>query len=614
MEVVNDVQLMELVREPAKELLPSARRPSVVQPLLVLLAFVPGWFGFWNRSLDEATCRQGLIAFDVTTGERPIDWVVTASREAAPLPALLTALGIEVELLSPESRLLLVSYLSSVLLLLCLGSLAKRIGGSRFALLAVCLACGHREFLTLSESLPPVALPLALAVLSFRALLVHQTTDNSLMSGSLITSGLALGACWLAGTPVALISWCVLLVVSVLSVFSKKESAARWTLGRAVRHRLSDLMAALFSFLLVTVVAVSVVAGWQSAFTEGISLSRPGVSAAWIRQASSIGSQPRATFGTVLPTFGTWLGFAMLGAVQVARGRMKFLDGAGRRGLWFWAGWSAVATISASLAWPVEQTDRTSFLACVGFFLLPMLLLAASGLEAVMRREFALGWVVTATLVTIGLVFAPTWINWQPASLTGSWFVALTLVGGLVVGGGWFALRRVASSESLCRIALFSCVTILVLLDVSVGILSRPPLADDERELLAFRRQLMTETPPRECWLLSEESSPARLQFLLRSLWHDVALRESSDWESLVATSRQTASTKPLMSKSNVSPIDTSTTRAIVVTWGNPKLPASELKRRGESVLNQATTPHYLQGQPLKGYRWIIRAEGLSSR
>ena len=68
MEVVNDARLMELVREPAKELLPAARRASVVQPLMVLLAFLPGLLGFWNRSLDEATCRQGLLAFDVVAG------------------------------------------------------------------------------------------------------------------------------------------------------------------------------------------------------------------------------------------------------------------------------------------------------------------------------------------------------------------------------------------------------------------------------------------------------------------------------------------------------------------------------------------------------------------
>lgn len=611
MEVVNDVQLLELVREPAKELLPSARRSSVVQPLLVLLAFVPGLFGFWNRSLDEATCQQGLLAFDVTTGERPIDWVVTASRDEAPLPMLLTALGLKVELLSPESRLLLVSYLSSVLLLLCLGSLAKRIGGSRFALLAVCLACGHREFLTLSESLPPVALALTLAVLSFRALLVHQTSDNSLMSGSLITSGLALGACCLAGTQVALVSWCVLLVVSMLSVFSKKESSARWTLERAVRYRLSNFTAALFSVLVVTVIAVSVVAGWQSAFMKGINLRALGESTAWFRQAPPFASQSRTMFEVILPTFGAWLGFSLLGAVQIARGRMKFLDGAGRRGLWFWAGWSVVATISTWMTWPLEQGDRTSSLACVGFFLLPMLLLAASGLEGVLRREFELGWVVAATLVTIGVVFAPTWMNWRLPSLTGSRFVAMTLFGGLVIGGLWFVLRRAGKSESLSRVALFACVTLLVLLDISEGILSRPPLANDERELLAFRRQLMNETPPKECWLLTKESSPARLQFLLRSLWHDVTLREASDWDTLVATSRHAASSSP--ATSNVSPTDNSKTHAIVVTWGNPELPASELKRRSQS-LSQTTTPHYLQGRPLKGYRWILRPEGLSSR
>ncbi|TXT39183.1 MAG: Uncharacterized protein FD138_132 [Planctomycetota bacterium] len=607
MEVVNDAQLMELVREPAKELLPSARRASVVQPLIVLMAFVPGLFGFWNRSLDESTCRQGLLAFEVTAGERPIDWLVTASRGAAdrsahavPLATLLTAVGLEVELLSPESRLLLVSYLSSVLLLLCLGSLAKSIGGSRLALLTVCLACGHRELLTLSESLPPVALPLALAVLSFRGLVVHQTAGESLMSGSLLASGFALGACCLSGAEVAVASWCVLLVVSVLSAFSTKESTARVGWRRVLRQTLSNVMIAQVSLLVVTLIALSVVVGWQSAFAEGISLPSLGEPSAWFRRAWSVESQATAVGRAVLQTIGAWLGFVLLGAVQVVRGRMKFSDGAGTRGLWFLVGWSAVALISGWVTWPTEQGDRTRSLTGLGFFLLPTLLLAASGMEAVLRREFRLGWVVAATLVTIGVHFAPDWRSWQPSSQARSWLVTSALMAALVIGGGLLLFRRVAKSESLSRIVLLSCVTILVLMDVSEGILSRPPLADDERELLAFRRQLITETPPEECWLLSEEASPARLRFFLRSLWHDVSLHEASDWETVVASSRRAVSTHPKV-------------RAIVVSWGSPKLAPQELKRRGQA-LSQATTPHHFQGRLLKGFRWIDRAEGLSSR
>jgi hypothetical protein len=155
-------------------------------------------------------------------------------------------------------------------------------------------------------------------------------------------------------------------------------------------------------------------------------------------------------------------------------------------------------------------------------------------------------------------------------------------------------------SEPLQRIALLSCVTVVVMMDVSDGVLSRPLLASDERELLAFRRQLVTETPPEECWLLSEETSPARLRFFLRSLWHDVALNEASDWTAVVAHSR-----RPVPSRQEF--------RAIIVSWGSPKFASQELKRRGLAI-SQATTPHHFQGRLLKGFRWIDRPDGSSRR
>ena len=623
MEVVNDAQLMELVREPARELLPWARRASVVQSLVVLLAFMPGLVGFWGRAPNEATCQQGLLAFDVTSGERPIDWIVKASRgtldrsePGAPLATLLTAIGLEVELLSPESRLLLVSYLSSVLLLLSLGNLAHKIGGSRFALLTVCLACGHREFLALSESLPPVALPLALAVLSFRALLAHQTADTPLLSWPLIASGFALGACSLASAEVASASWCVLLVVSVLSVCSKKGSSGRGLLGRGIRHRLFDLMIVFASLMLLSVLAWGVFAGWHSAFSKEISLPKFGESASWFRRSVPAASQVSVMVHAVLQTTGAWLGFALLGVVQVVRGRMKFQDGAGTRGFWFLAGWSSVALIVGWVTLPAAEGDRANSSTWMGFFLLPMLLLAAAGLEAVLRREFSLGAVVMTTLLTISVVLAPDWMKRQPSLLFGSGVVVRVLAGMLVIGGGVYLIRRIAKSESLSRMTLLSCVALLVLVDVSFGILARPGLADDERELLAFRRQLVTENRPDECWLLTIEPPPARLRFLLRGLWHNVAWREANDWETVVAKSRQSAPTQPIeLAKSmpNAAPLDASKGRVLVVTWGNVKAPTADMNRRSQSLI-QSTTPHYLYGRPLKGFRRIDRGDRSNHR
>lgn len=396
MEVVNDARLMELVREPARELLPATRLASVVQPLVVLLAFVPGLLGFWNRSLDEATCRQGLLAFDVVAGERPIDWFVTASREAAessrpafPLATLLTAAGLRVDLLSPESRLLLVSYLSSAVLLLCLGCLAKKVGGSRFALLTVCLACGHREFLALSESLPPVALSLAFVVLSFRAMLAHQSADGALLSWPLVASGLSLAASWLSGSEVALAGLGVMLVVSLLSVLSRKEpSGAKLleTCPSPAAHELGDRCD-------------------EPSFGHGDRRGHRGRMAVCVFGASPLAKFLREFF--LVPKSL---------ARRIPRGRSRTSTGAddgsvagirragsrtsrsrpnasprihGGKATAFLVGWSAVAGLSWWATWPVHHGNWTNTVTWSGFLLLPLLVLATCGLDAVLRASLA---------------------------------------------------------------------------------------------------------------------------------------------------------------------------------------------------------------------------------
>lgn len=611
MEVVNDARLMELVREPARELLPAARRASVVQPLVVLLAFLPGLLGFWNRSLDEATCRQGLLAFDVVAGERPMDWFVTASRDAPksstpafPLATLATALGLQVELLSPESRLLLVSYFSSAFLLLCLSGLAKKVGGSRFALLVVCLACGHREFLILSESLPPVTLPLAFAVLSFRAMLAHQSADRALVSWPLVASGLALAACWLSGGELALAGLGVLLVASLLSVLSRKDPSTRSTLRRVIRQRFSNLLIAVVSLILVIMIAVAIVAGWQSAFSDRVQLPNIAGSSFWSRRVWPVETRAAEAAQAMWQMMGAWLGFAVIGVVLMARRRMPHQDGLGSESKWLLVGWAVVAWLSWWATWPEHHENWTDSVTWSGFLLLPMLFFAALGLEAVLRREFGLGSVVAATLATLGVVFAPQWTARLPSSVTGTWVAASVLTGAVVIWAGLLVVRRVAKSESHSRLVLLSCVVLLALTDGTNGIFSRRRLADDERELLAFRRQLITESPPDDCWLMTDETSPARLRFFLRSLWHGAALREAKDWETVLFEPLRTSAAKS---------VESSKARAIVVTWGSSKLPAEDLKRRGQS-LTQVTAPHYFQGRLLKGYRWVERAEGPISR
>ena len=612
MELVSDARLMELVCEPAKELLPAARRDSVVRPLVVLLAFLPGLVGFWDRSLDEMTCRQGLLALDLTMAERPVDWFVAASSssQAAPLATLLTALGLQVELLSPESRLRLVSYLSSAWLLLCLGSLAKKLGGSRFALLVVCLACGHREFLSLSDSLPPAALPLAFAMLSFRAMLSYRTADGAWMSWPLVASGLALAACWLSGGELAVASWGVLLAANLTAALRRNESGAQRSWGRRLRQRLSSVAVAMLSLLVVTSIAVAIVIGWQSAFSDRVRLPTLAGNTAWLQSLWSAESFAGDAVSAALRMVGAWLGFVLLGIIQMVRRRTPQRDRQCLEFAPFLVAWSAVAGLSWWVTRLAHHGAWSDSVAWSGFLLLPMLFLAAFGLEAILRREFPLGLVLMATFVTLGVDLAPSWMPRMAGSVTGSWWAGSLLMGVIVAGVGWLAVRRAEKSDARRCFVLLSCVAVLILSDVTQGFLSRTRLPDDERELQALRRQLLNENPPDECWLITEEATPLRLRFFLRSLWRGVELRQSSNWESFLAESSRASTVKTDRTQDSA---ESRKSSKLVVTWGNAKRPAEDLRRRGQSFA-QSTVPHYFQGRLLKSYRWQNRAERTVAR
>ncbi len=610
-ELVNDARLKELAREPVRELFPAARRDAVMQPLVVLLAFLPGLLVFWNPSLDDATSQQGLRALDVGASQTVWDWMATATQEpspsqssAKPLATLLTALGLKLALLAPESRLLLASFLSSVFLLLCLGGLAKKVGGSRFALLVVLLACGHREYLSLSGGLPPIALSLAFAVLSFRGMLAHQSVDGAWVSWSLLGSSLALAACWLSGGELAIGAWGVLCVQSVLGCREIANVGARTPWRRWLSQLLAQMAMGLVGLSFVTAVGLVVVCGWQFAFSKGLDFHE------FVWHSSAIPriwpTELRGTLATqfLLNVSGMWFGFALLGAVRllhVARSDSEEADGRGR---WFLVGWLGIAGAIWWTTWPTHGGVFMNSVSWPSFLLLSLLFLAAWGVEGVLLREFSLASVFASVFVTLGVLIVPFWLS----RMTSFPSVQSLTIGGLLTAGvalaGAWSIRRINESELRCRALLVGCVTLVIVMDIVYGLRSRPPLADDERELRAFRRQFVQDKPPSACWLVSDDQSPARLRFFLRSLWPGVEVQETRSEELASANPWAKAVADP---GPNGVPTESNGSFAMVVTWGSPRLPAEEWRRRGQ-MLTQSAAPHFLQGRPLKAYRWTLRS------
>ncbi|HLQ43229.1 MAG TPA: hypothetical protein VK137_00755, partial [Planctomycetaceae bacterium] len=459
------------------------------------------------------------------------------ARPIAPLASLVTALSLRGELLSPESRVLLVPYASSVLLLLCLFGLLTKVDGSRVAFVAVLLTCCHREFLELSSRLPPVALGLAFALLAFRGLLAHLAEDERLFSWPLIGAGVAWGTCYLSGGSVALAAWCVLCVQSLVSVAEPSSSLTGLATRRAIRRRLWQGTRGAFAVLVLSLVAAAMGLAWGVLL---LWLSRAGLSMGGLWEVGSdlmLVGQPwpmGCSFATaskaLISLSGPLLGFVLLGLFQMLPGGTPK---AACRGDRFIVVWFGVALLAWLASWTTHGGEFTSSVPWPAFVLLPLLVLAARGLDGVLRRQFDLGAVVVVTLLALVANYA----LYFPERVRGlmSWEGAGGGLLGVLVAvlvGVW-AYRRLSDNERRCRVTLVVCVASAGIADVALGLSSLPQPTDDERELLAFRRQLSVEPRPAECWLISDEAPPARLRFFLRSFCRDGSVHWAKDWEGM---------------------------------------------------------------------------------
>lgn len=621
MNVVDDARLLELAREPIRELLPTACRVSAMKPLVVLLAFLPGLLVFRYATLDEATSLAGLQALKLSAATAPLEWLAASGDESsvdspvlAPLVGVLVGLSLKSELLTPESRLLLVSYVSSVCMLLILFSLTSKVGGSRFAFAAVLLMCCHRGYFEMSSCLPPISLALSFAFLGFRGILSHQDDDDRLATWPLIGAAFALLACWLVSGPIAIVSWLFICVQSLtVSGFDCKQrsTSAQWS--RTVRRRLERISYALISILVMTALTLTLLCLWN-VFTLGL---RPA--AIWqlvVRQSgvdSGTFSLPWFTLsrgavatGTFLELSGALLGFVLLGLFNSARGLVLRRSESTCRRDRFVMGWFVVAWLTWFVSWPRHHGEFLTSEPWSTLILIPIVLLAAQGLEEILGRRFGLGAVLVGTLVTLGVNLAPHISTRWNAFAAPEGLVTMLMGLLLTLVSSMWLFHRLCCDDRRRRVAILLCVLAGVATNVAAGLYSLRPQTDDERELIAFRRQLSVEAIPSECWLISDEVPPARIRFFLQSLWPQRAIRWSSDWDTMFAG---VAERSPAGDQATVleQPVSGARSR-VVVTWGTQKWPAADLRQRGQTLV-QSTDSHFFRRRLLRAYRWSERTE-----
>lgn len=608
-DIVDDEQLLMLAQEPARELIPAAQRASSLKPLLVLLALLPGLLLFRPFTMDDPTAESGLAAWEVASQSSPIEWLVAAEQletgsgsTAGSLSNLVTALGLRLELFSPENRLRLVASACSVLLLLSMGGLAVESANMRVAICAVLLACIHRDMWSLSHHLPPVSLPLVFSLLAFRCLLSHQAKDEAIVSWPLVGSGMALAACWLCGSAIAGVTWCVIGGATLFTGFCFRSSVRSST---AIRQCVADVLFRGISFGVVSLVAVMCVLTWKGTVlgAEFDSIRRLGFSDILAAFPKVANSNPtdwswKHSLNLLATLSGGLSGLVVLGFVVVARSFARADRTPKPIAHRFILIWTGMALVTWSIWGIPSLRDEFNFSRNEWFvsLLLPLLLLAALGIDAVLKREFSLRIVAAAAVFSVATVIAP----WDFAVVEGAvrWE---TVTGGslallLVTLASVAVIRWLSRSECRRRGALILCLAAVVVLELTLSVRSLRPASGDERELFALRRQLASEPAPQECWLISDgalptDVAPSRLKFFLRSQWRDCQLRLAKDWETMFVEIANVPST--------------ANRNRIVVTWGSQKLPVSDVKQ----WLTQITEPLHFQHRSLKAFRWSNRAE-----
>jgi hypothetical protein len=306
------------------------------------------------------------------------------------------------------------------------------------------------------------------------------------------------------------------------------------------------------------------------------------------------------------------LGFVLLGILNSARGLVEKKSEAICRRDRVVIVWFVVAWMLWFASWSAHRGEFMTSLPWSTMVLIPIVLLAAQGLEGILGRQFGLGAVLIAATVTLVTNAAPyISFRWHLSLASGLSLTSKATIGGLLcllvicVVSVW-VFQRLSVDDHRRRAAILLCILCGVVANAVMGLWSLKSQSDDERELIAFRRQLSVEPHPVECWLICDEVPPARLRFFLQSLRQRRTVRWVSDWDALFAESSTQDSVAMPKSANDSSRIKDSS--RIVVTWGTQKWPAADLRQRGHTLL-QATDPHFFQRRLLKAYRWSERSE-----
>lgn len=539
-----DHRLLELAAPQPEPLFTVLRRSAMLRPLLFLGATLPGLLSLADCVPDTRSALWALRALDVL-GSHNIDDALRPGYGGAsqsllfqpPLQAWLVAGSMQALGAARRISPFLPSYLWSALTVWCLYRMVSRYAGHRLAFLATLGFCLHPQVISQVRSASPDALMTLTTLLTAWLFLRHLQLPFGIVSWSLLGAGLSWGLCLLGAGPAAVILALILLVHTIVFPWVRLRTSTVPVSGRSPR---TSLRRQVRSWLLLVITGIPVASWWglmmsdlygpyfHASWWTGLPTTPPGRSVSLYLSEAMVSARGRLDHWLIQQT---WIaGWAVLGFWQI-RTHWRTAGHESRRELYhlaliwgvvavvlrFWiAGVGRAMPISAGLAEPLT--------------IVPLLLLAGIGIEAVIDRQAPAWGVSLAVAMTAGLL---------TLSLSGRWWLAL-LVAGIAFAaiqlGSALVTRPFSNDrpwqEPQVRPILMAAM-LCTLVGQSVGCIgaARQQEPGSER-LLQFRLKLVDLPDVQRISVISPQAPPpVQLRLLLRSCWPAAELVVTEGWD-----------------------------------------------------------------------------------
>jgi len=597
--IISDQELLQRSVEPAHDLFPVMRRAAVMSPLVVLLVLIPGLLSFHSYRIDELSAWFGLQCLGKTSlisdssnvliSQPPlVRWLFTG---------LLSVIG------HWSSSLVLFSFFSTSCMLVAAYRLSRKVCNPRYAIVFCFLLAFQPVVIKQVQLIEAPAFPILFALLTIWGFIGHIQTESGIASYKLLCGGISLGICLLSGGALAL---GVLLMLGIYSInpvdLPKSRSVSDMKklpgLKQAVRIWKSLLVLAFTGFAVGgwwELMAASQIDGFWGNWFAGP--GQPIISVYWKTEF-----YPTYFLRDIISSMGFLMGFALFGLFH---GIKRVLNPGGNHKeiawlrlilIWFFCGllfWWGVQYL------PLMNTSTRAMWKM--FFIIPMLAIVAWEFQ-----QIALRWVSYPTVLavfTLGVLpvifLGASQGDTLSPQVSASFLKQLIILGLSLIMVLWYSHRF--KKEDGHRVVEIALVIALSCLHIVYGVYSVPKPNPAGERLLQFEHQLRLTKNVTNCILVSKNTPPLELSFLLFYLWGDI------DYKQIQGT--VLPQDLELPDVATASSTDSNAEKQVIIRWGASPIALRNIVNAG-LVLKPVASPDVYKQKELQADLLIRSAQG----